>query len=113
VIHLKHGVRLIGLTPQIAVAIVIAGGVYDREGLECVVTSLADGKHMRGSLHYVGAAVDFRLPDKNELGGTEGEALALAENLRQRLAEALGPDFDVVDEGDHLHAEWQPKEHYA
>ena len=105
-IHLKHGVRLIGLTPQIVLAIVIAGGVYERDGLELVVTSVTDGRHMRGSLHYVGAAVDFRVP-RDDKGVPDGS------QLRQRLAEALGPDFDVVDEGDHIHVEWQPKEPYA
>lgn len=100
-IHIKEGVRLIGLQPAIVLAIMIAAGVYEREGLELVVTSLADGQHSRGSLHYVGAAVDFRIyPESNP------------EDLRQRLAEALGGDFDVVLESNHIHVEWQPKEAY-
>lgn len=101
-IHLKEGVRLIGLTPPMTLAIVIVAGVYEREGHELVVTSVTDGEHMRGSLHYVGAAGDFRVTEDMD-----------GEDLRNRIAEALGADFDVVLEGDHIHVEWQPKEAYA
>jgi len=59
------------------------------------VTSIRDGNHSAGSLHYDGLAFDIRNPDEVspiELRGT------------------LGPNWDVVFEKDHIHCEYDPKE---
>lgn len=96
-IALKEGVRLLGIRPELVIAIVITGDVYESFGESLVITSVVDGQHMRASLHYVGAAFGARLPSRNP------------DALRQRLAEALGADFDVVLEETHIHVEWQPK----
>ena len=53
-----------------------------------------------GSLHYAGCAVDLRFPPDNAAG------------LKAALAEALGGDYDVVLEADHIHVEFQPKTPY-
>lgn len=96
-IVLKKGVRLLGIQVPIVLVIVTAERIYDEIGETLRITSVVDGQHMRASLHYVGAAIDFGLPESREL------------NVRQRLASALGSDFDVVEEHDHIHVEWQPK----
>ena len=102
-IMLKSGVRAVGLTPEILLALMVARDAFDKRGAAVVVTSLVDGKHSNGSLHYRGAAVDLRthhLP-----GGNEGQtAQAIAADMRC----ALGADFDVVVERDHIHVEHQP-----
>lgn len=99
-IHIKEGVRLHGIRPEMVLALVIADQVYERLDHELVVTSVIDGKHSRTSLHYVGAASDLRLPG--------GDGIV----VRDRIAHCLGPDYDVVLEDDHIHIEWQPKGMY-
>jgi hypothetical protein len=81
---------------------------YEDLGLdaECVVTSANDGRHMDGSLHYVGRAVDLRTRD---LHPDIAEQLVLA--LRKRLNgdATLNRPYQVVLESDHAHVEYQPK----
>lgn len=99
-IQLKAGVRTAGIRPEIVLALHVAEGIWQAQGRELVVTSLTDGRHSRTSLHYAGAAVDLRIWDLD------------AERARRELAEALGEDYDVVLEKDHIHCEFQPKSGY-
>ncbi len=99
-IHLKKGVRLHGIKPELVLALVIADQVYTKMGHDLVITSVIDGEHGRASIHWVGGAVDIRLP------GDQGIA------ARNRIARRIGQDFDVVLEGNHIHIEWQPKGGY-
>jgi len=67
-------------------------------GPKAIVTSDCGGKHMVGSKHYQGYALDFRtrhIPKRKQ------PALAFA------VGELLGNDYDVVLEVDHLHVEFQ------
>jgi len=101
--RLKKDVRILGLRPELALALFICEQVYRDVDTELVITSVIDGKHALGSLHYTGSAVDLRirnLPD--------GEA----ERVRDHIAERLGNDFDAVLERDHIHLEFQPKSAY-
>ncbi len=100
-IHIKPGVRVHGIRPEIVLAIQIAAAVYDQFGESLTVTSVIDGKHIVGSLHYVGAAVDFRLP-----------GLGRAKRIASRLRDALAGDYDVIIGADNLHVEFQPKKAY-
>jgi len=98
---IKKGVKIKGLQPEILLAITEAREVYRELGADLIITSLLDGKHMPGSFHYKGLAVDLRTrhltkPDR---------ALAAA-----RLRVALGPEYDVVLEKTHIHLEYDPKE---
>lgn len=68
-------------------------------GKEIVVTSLLDGKHMTGSLHYLGKAFDIRTSIY-----TKAETTRLIAALRQ-----FDDTLDIVDEGDHIHIEIDPK----
>lgn len=95
--NIKAGVRITGIQPEIVLAISISDSVYHVYREVLTVTSLLDGEHMRASLHYVGAAVDFRLPV------TDVPAMVMA------LRSALGDNYDVVLEADHIHVEFQPK----
>jgi hypothetical protein len=99
--HLKPGVRAAGIRPEIVLALQVAEGVWAAQGQALVVTSLTEGRHSRTSLHYAGAAADLRIWDLD------------AERARRELAEALGEDYDVVLERDHIHCEFQPKSGYA
>ena len=96
-ISLKHDVEINGIRPEIALAIAITHSVMIRRGWDLVVTSVRDGTHMEGSRHYSGCAFDVRT---NFL---KPEQISL---LRNELAGALGPDFDVVIEPTHCHVEF-------
>lgn len=100
---IKQGVRVGGLRPEMALAYAIAQAVYIHEGLShrCVITGALEGRHRVGSLHYVGLALDLRLPDQTNS--------ALNGKIAATLAENLGEDFDVILESDHLHLEFQPE----
>jgi len=102
--RVKPGVRIFGMRPEVFFALGIAEGLWQREGSEVTVTGGVEGKHMTASLHYLGLAADIRKRDV--------EATILAELLKD-LREQLGDDFDVVEEGDHLHIEFQPKLPYS
>lgn len=90
---IKPGVQLRTMSSQILLAIIEADRLL---GGSLVVTSVSDGKHSAGSLHYVGLAADLRLP-------------ADPPGFVGRLRAALGDEYDVVLEGDHIHIEFQPK----
>jgi len=64
----------------------------------CWITSGADGKHMKGSLHYEGRALDYRTRDIPP---------NLLPDFVDEVKTALGPKFDVILEPDHLHVEWE------
>lgn len=99
---IKPGVDLRGLTPQMAVAYTIALDVYrEKVGMVCVITSASDGKHGPNSLHYSGKALDLRM---NSLRPEQIHPVYVA------LKTALGEQFDVVLESDHIHVEWDVKE---
>jgi hypothetical protein len=92
-VTIKPGVQLRIASPQIVLAIVEADRILEGS---LVVTCVSDGKHMPGSRHYIGNAADFRLPLN---------AASFVADLR----EALGAEYDVVLEGDHVHCEYDPK----
>ena len=98
--QIKPGVRLLGLQPQMTVALSVAESVYARYGAECVLTSAVDGNHSRASLHYKGYAVDLRIWNV-----PQSKRPTLVNDLR----EALGTEYDVILERDHIHVEWDPK----
>lgn len=97
-LRVKKGVRLHGAEPELLFAVVVAERLWAELGFgDLVVTSVIDGEHIRGSLHYTGNAADLRLP--------RGSKVTAARELRK----ALGADYDVVLERDHIHVEFQPK----
>jgi len=62
------------------------------------VTSANDGAHMDQSKHYSNEAFDIRI--WNIAGGH-----AYARTWVARMALALGDDYDVILEADHIHCE--------
>jgi hypothetical protein len=93
-------VRIQGIVPELAFALVVADAIWTKQGHELVITSLNDGKHGTTSLHYAGSAADLRT---NYFNNAEIEFVA------QKLRDALGIDFDVIVEKNHIHLEYQPK----
>ena len=68
-------------------------GVYAAYGQDLIITSMREGTHGNGSLHYLGFAVDCR----------KGKVPISA------ISMALGADFDCIDESNHYHIEFDPK----
>jgi len=101
--RLKAGVDLRGVQPEILIAIVVADGVYSEAGHDAVITAVRDGKHKDGSLHYRGQAFDLRTV-------AAGMSPEKSERIASKLRAALGPQFEVVVETDHIHVEFDPKD---
>ena len=103
-LSLKTGARVTGLRIEALFAVMVAQSVFAEAGCDCIITSGTDGKHSRGSEHYKGDAVDFRT--RHLPGGSEGETARL---VFQKIAAALGDEYDVVLESTHIHVEFDPK----
>ena len=97
---LAEGVTLRHITAPMAFAAMVVEGAYRELGCDAIITCADGGKHSNTSLHYVGAALDFRT---NFLTGEQKQT------LHAKLVARLGPDFDAVLESTHLHVEAQPK----
>lgn len=83
-----------------AIAFPIIVSAYQELGYECVVTEGCGGTHSARSRHYDGLALDLRT---NHMKPDHRAELAM------NLTAALGPEFDVIMEADHLHVEHDPK----
>ena len=95
---LKPGVSVLDIQPELVLALIIINSIYQKHGLELVITSVSDGKHMQNSLHYAGEAADLRItPDSN-----------LNKKLLEEIRSALDAEFDVILEPSHLHVEYDP-----
>lgn len=107
-ISLKPDVDIRGVAPEMVIGLMVVQPIINNHGAECVVTACKDGKHKDGSLHYKGLAMDIR-----------SKTLIPKDlpNIVQELRLALGPQFDVVLEGEntpgasaqHIHVEFDPK----
>lgn len=97
----EYGTTGANLSPGIAGTEGAVDSVF--QGLvnrDAVVTYTRNGVHKKDSLHYVGDAIDLRTRDLT------AKQRATATAALQLL---LGDDFDVIDEGDHIHVEYQPR----
>lgn len=99
--NFKQGVKINGIRAEIVMALMIAqetARTYNQH-YRLTVTSVTDGTHSHGSLHYVGQAADIRVSDM------PFEVNKYVESLKLALKE----NYDVVYEKTHIHIEYQPK----
>lgn len=97
----KSGVVMWQMDSRLEAALEVVDQVHHQVAdRDAVITCGRDGSHMRGSLHYVGRAVDLRTTDLD---------VPTRNHLVAELQQKLGADFDVVLEVDHLHLELDPK----
>lgn len=91
-----------GLDRRLWVAYGVALAVYEELGNQhnCVITSANDGQHMYSSKHYSDEAIDLRV------WGFDDHARRVATVM---IGSRLSLDYDVIDEGNHIHIEWDPK----
>lgn len=97
---LKDGVSLEGVQWQMFYAAVKVEAAYNKLGHDLTITAGTDGKHAAKSLHYKGLALDIR--SRTISAGTKPKLL-------KAIRLSLGPDYQVIDELDHWHVEWDPK----
>ena len=106
-IKLKAGVDIKGIKAEMVFGIVIVDSVFEDKGVyETIVTSVKDGKHKPGSLHYSGLAADFR---SKHISG-----LVLKNAIVESIKSSLGDQWDVLLEhlgkpNEHIHVEFDPK----
>jgi len=96
----KPGVSVAGAEPEILYGMIVVQEVFREHRCEMVVTSVTDGTHSPGSLHYIGHAFDLRLYNIPQ---------AILDTIIAQCRERLPGSFDVVIESDHIHIEHQPK----
>ncbi len=99
---LRCGARLIGLKPEILGIIPLAVEVFRNYAHPFYYTSGTDGKHGRRSHHRFGLAIDFDFDE-----GLHDSHIG--EDMAADLRDCLGPDYDVIFEGNHFHIEYDPK----
>jgi len=102
-VGIKDGADIRGVRPEIVLAYTIVMYLYakyDDGDIQCVITEGTGGKHGTASLHYLGLAIDLRI-----WGLSDSEKRSLLADITK----ALGRQFDVILESDHIHIEFQPK----
>jgi len=98
---IKKGVKIKYLSSPMLKMLSDIDYVWDcQTSINPIVTSMFDGKHMRGSLHYKGLAVDIRSRNLTQQD---------KDHIQAQLQAILGPDYDVVVEKIHFHVEYDPK----
>ena len=100
-IQIKDGVSILGLDPKMILALIIADQIYSDHNIEeCVLTSATDSKHSEHSHHLKGLAIDLRT---NNIG------INMRQPIVNVLQKALGSQYQVIFEVDHIHVEFDPK----
>lgn len=98
-------VSLADLRPQMAIVIQNVTGILASHGLYAMITSGNDSRHSLTSLHWSGAALDFR---------SHHIPREILDRVVRRIDRSLGLHFDVLleqrdQENEHLHIEYQPR----
>ena len=98
-IRTKKGVDISQCGGEILYALILVAPLYDRYGIDCVVTSGHEHyKHSaKRSAHYRKDAIDLR-------SRTVLDPAGMVEDIK----EVLGPDYVVLYEGNHFHIHWGP-----
>jgi hypothetical protein len=91
-------VSLKGMQPEGITGIMLCLDAFYEAGLTMTLTSCRGGKHSDHSHHYKGLAWDIRVWD------LVGRIDWMCRNLREKL----GPEYQVINEENHIHVEFDP-----
>jgi hypothetical protein len=95
---IKTGVLLWDMHPRVECIFHDLDKVTNRLfGRDVILTAGREGLHSKNSLHYEGRAIDIRI---NDLDPDRIQEYA------SEIRKVLGPGYDVVVEGTHIHIEW-------
>jgi len=72
--------------------------LYNGQVYTMIITSGNDSVHMKGSKHYINAAIDIRSNDMKQISNTV-TAIKLV----------LGKNYDIIFERNHIHIEFDAK----
>lgn len=98
--QLKEGVKVLGMQPEIVLAVMVCESIYRKYNIEMVITSITDSKHSQFSRHYQGFAFDLRtrnIPSE-----------ATQQKIFDEITKSLTKDFNILNEGDHFHIGFKP-----
>jgi len=99
ILAFKKDVSLVGMQSEAIHGIDICLSVFHQAGLKMTLTSCRDGNHSRYSHHFKGLAWDIRVWDiKGRIQWMCGQ-----------LQDALGSEYQVINEEDHIHVEYDPE----
>ncbi len=99
VLKFKEGVSLAGLQPEALIGIAKCLDVFNQHSLVLILTSCRDGVHGKHSHHFKGLAWDIRVWDIKDR----------IDEFCDYLREELGADYQVINEVDHIHVEYDPE----
>jgi hypothetical protein len=105
VVRFDPRVRIRFLTAPIAESLRVLCEASFHIEFDIWVSSMNDREHSITSLHYNDLGIDF-VPDYEEGSGRD-ELLEKATIFVQRRLSKT--EYDVINEGDHSHIEWDPK----
>lgn len=108
-IRMKKGVNITELSPKIKdilPAIIKACKFVNGKDYIVTITSGNDGKHMKGSKHYTNEAIDIRTKDM-KLNKSISTVIRIKRYIREMGRSDW--DYDVIDERDHIHIEYDKK----
>lgn len=100
-VYFKDGVKVDGIKKETIELMLLLNTFFVRQiSKPFVVTSCTDGRHMKGSKHYSGYAIDIRTRHltKREIG-----------ILVSWFTTYYDKYYDMVVESDHIHVEYDPK----
>jgi len=94
------------VTPKAVFIICACVNVAEALNLDIHITAVMNGKHMVGSKHYIGNAIDLR--SKNF------PTLEAKQDFLKKVLARLGPGYEgFLEDGkqlnEHFHFEWDPK----
>jgi len=104
---MKPGVDIMGARPELLFGVQVVAALFEKRGVDCVVTSIRDGKHGAHSLHPFGYAADLRSWHLDE----KRDKLQIVEAAKS----ILGGQYDFVYEpengerAEHFHLEVDPR----
>lgn len=101
-VGIRCGARAVGAKAEILCVIPLLMEIFRNHDHPFVITSLTEGTHSLNSLHRFGLAVDVDFRE-DQFTPQQGQWII------DDIARALGPDYDVVFEGNHIHVEYDPK----
>ena len=101
----SSNVTPLGIAPELVLAVIVAQSIYNDLGIDCVITSITDSKHMEFSRHYTGDAIDIRC---------KSIPIRLRGDVYTLIKTSLTIDYNVVWEArgkaqEHFHISWKPR----
>ena len=109
---LNPGVRVVGLKPEILLAMLIIDGVYRDLKLPCFIKSVVDGNHSGGefhtSSHYSGTSFDVVIPAAIEFAS----AATTPDELLAKIKLHLGTEYftSMNASASHIHISYMPQQ---